>query len=289
MVALALAAVRPDCPSLYSGLEGAPDLPAALACFRANGNWAMVAVMLLDGEGAAVDVAGARAAYQHLLDENGHARDDDAVAMEKILRQRESHPGDARRIDFCREVARTTYSLDLCAAIGDRADERRTRETIAKTRAALAPGQQSLLDELAAAASRLIEADGQRLYQQYIDGSIRTLASYSQRQRVRKTFVDRLQSWGSPAATLTARRSLDDADRELNAVYRKTLAASDASDYQSKVREAQRAWLRYRDAFAKFVSARQPPAASPAIRRLVRSLLTKDRIDELRRDAVAPQ
>jgi uncharacterized protein YecT (DUF1311 family) len=71
-------------------------------------------------------------------------------------------------------------------------------------------------------------------------------------------------------------------DRELNAVYKESLS-SDDPEHRKKAHEAQRAWLRYRDAFARLVVALQPTAAT----RNVRALLTEDRIVELTRDPIA--
>jgi len=86
-------------------------------------------------------------------------------------------------------------------------------------------------------------------------------------------------------ATPAAKRPLQEADRELNAAYKEVMASEDP-EYRSKASEAQRAWLRYRDAFARLMRAMQP--TSPDVERVVHNQLTEDRITELKTDPVAP-
>ena len=282
---LAPAPAPPDCDALYAGGERPRDLPAALACFRDREDWTMVTILLLNGEGAPVDLVGARAAYQKLLKEQGGQPDADAEALGAILRRREAKAKPAGRVDFCRDVAQTTISVNACQAEEDRGGERRARELVAKLRTGLAPAQQKLLDEVAAAAVRLIEADGQRMYQQYLEGSVRNTAALLQQRAVRKNYLDRLGAWVVRRRVPAAARPFEEADRELNAVYKEATGAADPA-YKTKARDAQRAWVRYRDAFARLVSALQPGAE---VERAVRSLITDDRIAELKHDPVAPE
>jgi uncharacterized protein YecT (DUF1311 family) len=284
-VVLALApAAPPDCEALYFGEDRPRDLPGALACFRASEDWTMVTIMLLNGEGARADLKGARAAYESLLKAQGGQPDADGEALGQILRKREANPRAAGRIDFCRDIAQTTLSMNGCPAREDRADDRRTRTLVAKVRTVLAPAQQAQFDEVAAAAARVIEADGQRVYQQFIDGSIRNVAALSQQTLVRKNYRQRVEAWLINRSVPAGGRSFAETDRELNAVYKAEVASAD-DEYRKKARDAQRAWVRYRDAFARLVSGLRT-GSSVEVEQAVRSAITEDRITELKSNPV---
>jgi hypothetical protein len=239
------------------------DLPAARACYEKRQDWLMLAVMQLNGEGGPPDLKGARASTDRL------PRDADTDALKDILKQREAHP-DGPRIDFCNEIARTTRSGDACLSLSDRKEAAAAREAVARARDTLAGPKQALLDQVAAAQIRLVAADGKRLYQQYVEGSIRNQAALQQQLIVRRHFVAHLDQWVVRGEVPAAARSTD-ADGALDAAHRRgeaefmeayTPRPNDpadvartnrtyVADYQRASREAKRAFYAYREAWAR--------------------------------------
>ena len=172
-----------------------------------------------------------------------------------------------------------------------------------KMKADLDPRLFPALDRAQAAFNRFVKAEGDRVYQENIEGSIREHEAMAQEVRVRRHFmatVKRLVM--GPAARLAGPRSLPAADQELNSVYNTTVshyvsynerAAKDATnapdmvaeylgrntDYKTKSRAAQHEWVSYRNAMGEFAAARWPEAHHAED--LARALVTEDRIREL--------
>ena len=72
----------------------------------------MLAILQINGEGAPVDIAGARASLNHV-----ESKDADFEALDRIIKKREANPtAKFPRVDFCKDVANTTPSVDICQA-----------------------------------------------------------------------------------------------------------------------------------------------------------------------------
>jgi len=295
-----------DCEHLYEGDgDGRPrDFVKALACFRAREDWVMVAIMQLNGESTPVDIAGARASYERELAQKG-VGDADDEALDQIIKRREANPtARARRVDFCRDVARTTVSINPCERQEMDRKVRKGAAAHAQLRAKLPAAARASFDKTLRAFDDFVSAESRRAYQRAIDGSIRNQAAMAEEAVLRRHFAAFLKAMveagggGPPAAP----RPLPDADRELNAVYRAEVQdyAADyqqraeetkdaalatqyrgyATDYRTLSRDTQRRWVRYRDAAADLAAARWP--GSETVKDTARALITEDRIKELR-------
>jgi hypothetical protein len=299
-----------DCDAFYYGRRGVrQDFAKALSCYRAEHDWIMVALMQVNGEATPVDLLAARASIERTASEDDGVRykDGDALALEAIIEKRKANPsGKAPRIDFCRDVATITPSVDYCDANAQVKKRAKSDAQLAKMRAALEPPVRSALDRSRSALDRFVKAEGERVYQEYVDGTSRNQEATDQEERVRRNFIATLKRiLVGPAVGLAARRSFADADRELNVAYIDIVAsyvkfneegAADArsrhdgqmaaeyktrnSDFKTKSRAAQHEWVRYRDAMAELAAARWPETRD--VRDLVRALVTEDRIRELR-------
>jgi len=277
-----------DCDALYKG-EGTPrDFSKALACYRAQGDWIMVAIMQVNGEGTPVDLAGARATLRRV-----ESKDADSEALESIIAKREANPSaKGRRVDFCKDVAMTTVSANSCEAEAEEKKTAKSDARLKKMRAGLDARVRAAFDRAQAAFEK-------------IDGSIRNQAAMDQQAQVRRNFMATINVLiGGPADRLVGRRTFGEADKELNAVYNANLSsyvkfneesAADArnrkdaemaatfqtriTDYRAKSRAAQHEWLRYRDAMGSLAAARWPGARE--VQDQARALVTEDRIREL--------
>ncbi len=273
-------AARQDCDALYYG-DGRPkDLAGALACYRADENWVMVAIMQLNGEGTPVDVAGARATFKRLLGSDGFM-DADAEALKTALDDREARPrAKPARIDFCADIAAVTPSLGFCAR---RAEDHAVAEDarrLAELRAGLDPGARPAFDAAVAASQAFIAAEAERVYQKWIEGTIRAQASIAGESFARSDFMRRIQALARTggAAPGAGERSFAEADRQLNVAYKQDVGDA-TPDYKRASRKTQHAWVRYRDAMGKLAAVRWP--ARTDVQDLTRAQVTEDRLVEL--------
>jgi hypothetical protein len=291
----------PDCDALYYGRGRPRDYGGALACYRADGEWLMVAIMQLNGDGTPVDVAAARKSLAAYEDD-----DMDREALDRIIKKREADPkAKGPRVDFCRDVALTTLSSNWCQSWREARAKGVVDARLKELRSRLEAAARPPFDRTLAAFAEFVDAEAERAYQLAVTGSIRNEFAMDQAKLARDHFSATMKILTADrAAVPTAPRPFVDVDRELNAVYRdlersraedyerdarelkdaevKAQYRGYAADYRIKSRDAQRAWLRYRDAAAKLAATRWPQA--PGIEDVVRALVTEGRIRELRND-----
>ena len=116
-----------------------------------------------------------------------------------------------------------------------------------------------------------------------LSGTARAMFQIDAEETLRDDFIAALQSFEAGKYPGQSSQTYSDADARLNSVYRKVMGAVEEhmNDYgavQPKgVRDAERAWLKYRDAWTEFVRLRYPVVAPDDL--LV--LLTNDRISVL--------
>ena len=282
-----------DCEALYYGEGPTKDHVRALACYRKLEDWAMVAVMQLNGEGTPVDVAGARASLGKLEREG---LDADGEALERILKRREANPHvKAGHVDFCADIAQTTPSLAYCASRQEASQTTKSDRRLGKLRARVETAARPSFDAAVVAFRSFVDAEGQRVYQKWIDGTIRGQASIAAESFARTNFMAEMESLATAGAGGPKRgpRSFADADRQLNLVYQgdisddgSTAGEPDAAaqraaarEYRTKARTAQRLWIHYRDAMAKLATTRWPK--DPEVPGVIQALVTEDRLREL--------
>ena len=276
------------CDVYYFGIGQPRDYARAFACETAEPverrNWLLLAMMYLNGEGTARDLGRAREAL-------GHRRPDycgaTCAALDEVLRRQEAAPAKRYpRVDYCRDIALTTPDANYCLGVEERKEELRRKRAGKNLAASLAPEARKRFAALARAFAKFKEADGMREYQNFRDGTIRGEASEIMEKRVAKHYQTALAVWG-PRATQTppSARPLAEADRELNEIYRGIMAGlnadiaqarataepkeraertEDAAGVKTATRDAQRAWLRYAEAWKGFLKSVRPDDA-PAL------------------------
>jgi len=297
-------AVPEDCGALYKGEGQRRDFAKALACFRAQGDWMMVAIMQVNGEGTPVDLRGARASVDRV-----ESKDNDVEAMLKIIAQREANPKlKGRRVDFCKDIAMTTPSWNSCQFVSEGRKTAKNDAQLKQIRTGLDSRVGPAFDRAKAAFERFVKAEGDRVYQEYIDGSIRNQEAMDQEARARRNLMATIKALVTGTADrLVLRRPFAEADKELNVVYSDNVSAyvksnlesaedadrshdargaaehrANIDDYKAKARGAQHEWVRYRDAMGDLAAARWPQILDA--RQRARTIVTEDRIRELRAD-----
>jgi hypothetical protein len=305
-----------DCDAIYYG-DGRPkDDARALACYRSSGDWAMVAVMQLNGEGTPVDVAGARETFQRMRGPDG-TMSIDAAGLDRILKGRETNPRTpGAHIDFCEDVRGRPW-FGYCARREEKRIIAKDDQRLAELRAGVGRRAGPVFDAACTAFRSYADAERDRTRQKYVDRRNGQEAAVNEEVLVRANFMARLEMVAagaarperSPRSFVEAKRALDVAGRDDLRKYESTHDPSKQihnpmgcelvdskgirspcshedpgrtyiHDYQAKSRTAQRLWIRYRDAMARLATTRWP--GEPELGDATRTLITEDRISEMR-------
>lgn len=282
-----------DAQSLYDGQDGkraGRDVVAARQCaYRERGTGAaiqeqgapfggsgLLMMIYANGEGVARNIPLAkRFACEYggaPMEVSGRLEHLDAIARGK----------DRRPIDLCDDIT-SGMMMGFCAARqGDAARaQRETRWTALQS--TWTPPQRAALADMRAAAKAYFDSVARA--ETDLSGTARGMlaeAAYDNLDKALLADVERFERGRLPDA---AARDFANADRALNANYRKVLARLDAAAKPGAdsgrygtvsadgVRATQRLWLAYRDAWVKFAAIRYPAVAADAWR----AWLSRDR------------
>lgn len=300
-----------NCDVYYFGIGQRPDHKRALDCMMAEDehrrDWLLLGVMYLNGEGTPRDLAKAREALMHRRKQTAGFCDASCGALDEAIRRQAASPQKPiARIDYCKDMAQARIDWDYCLGIKDRKAESRRKGEERSLAVDASPEVKKRMQALSKAFAKFKDSDGMREYQNFKDGTIRGEAASTMEARVSKHYKAALAAWGPKASAVsTSPRPLADADRELNAIYRDIMdglnqtldeakAEKDAAQREARVqsvtevknatREAERAWLRYAEAWKALVKELRPDGAA-ALDDL-RAFLTEQRIRELKYSSI---
>lgn len=297
--AIAAPTAWPGCDSYksYSGIGRKVDYEAARQCaWRERlaqqagleprytvlasifGGSAMLTVLYANGEGVERNIPLAlRFACEIPLSDS---------ALIHISQLSETDTRNTKKFRYCDEVGNTfdLSDLDFCAVCDlEIAGQRHIdilntfmRRWTASDRRAFRAVQQSN--------EQYVEAHGRG--EVYQGGTIRNLRTNSVEEHMRVKFLEAVQSFEHGHLPRGSKSDFQTADADLNATYKKLLALAAAQDFKSDdglikpggIRDAQRAWLRYRDAWVSFAKVHYPSTGSDAWL----TLLTSNRVWSLR-------
>lgn len=178
---------------------------------------------------------------------------------------------------FCQDVT-SGLAMGYCAAHMERVDKAERERKIAGISARYTPTQKAALTALLAARKAWITAGDDEVD---LSGTARAALVIDAEARHDDEFLELLtlvSNGGLPAVGAAGAKA---ADAELNSVYGRVMKADEA-DFgtvkKTDIRNVQRAWIRYRDAWIAFAKAAFP-AASPDS---VAAWLTKKRTEDLK-------
>ena len=149
------------------------------------------------------------------------------------------------------------------------------------------------IEALRSSARAFVEADAFWEAEQSRGGTMYVYAETHATLDREGKFLDQLELYTKERAAAATAAELAKADAELNAAYRKRLAGIEPCDPEysncspplepENLREAQRAWIPYRDAWVAFYQERWRGAATPAVlRNEIATALTRARTADLR-------
>jgi uncharacterized protein YecT (DUF1311 family) len=283
----------PDCNSykLYSGIRTKVDFAAARQCAwserlaqRADlepkysvasvfGGSAMLTTIYANGEGVERNISLAL----RFACEGGWAPKEFSYRIDHLEKIRNT-PKD--HFVFCDDIT-SGFMQGFCAAYGSEiADEKRT-ESLNQIMSRFTLAQKTAF----AALQKSQEAYAQAHAAGEIDtsGTARAMYQIDAEDTLRDDFLEALRTFEAGKYPKASAQDFQDADARLNSEYRKVMtdAEQHKSDYGAvqpdRIRNAERAWLKYRDSWMAFVKLRYPTVSDQAWL----LLLTKDRVSIL--------
>lgn len=193
---------------------------------------------------------------------------------------------DTDPLDFCDYVS-SGYGETYCANARYDKVMPRLKMRLDALRAKVTAGEQ--FDAVRKRGEAYADVESQRIGEQARGGSGYVAVSTSAEVDQKERFVVNLERWSNARAAGASIAETRRADNNLNAAYRAAQKKIDKTgedeiaNWKSFLRDAQRAWIAYRDAFAIYYVARWRGEASPAmLRREIVTHLTRERTAELR-------
>ena len=194
-------------------------------------------------------------------------------------------------LDYCDHVTSGRGGL-LCEQLAAESREPEWERRLAAAGRSADASMREPLTRLLAAAQTFTEEEGGYREDGARGGTGYAAFLVAAQQKVYEAFVTTLERYGRERAPAATAAGLQKADRDLNAAYRKALAAAREpcplcreDDHESgpqALREAQRAWIAYRDAWTPWYRQRWAGAATPAaLDREIVTALTAGRAKEL--------
>jgi uncharacterized protein YecT (DUF1311 family) len=187
-------------------------------------------------------------------------------------------------LDFC-DYAESGYGTSWCAQLDLARRSVEWERRIAALRPSLGAAQPSLAG-LRKAANAFVEANAEAVAAESLGGTIYSSQVLGSQATGHEAFVVNLERFAQKRADTATQETLNKADAALNAAYKAAMGREEFSDdhaLSQSLREAQRAWIRYRDAWTAFYRLRWKDAAPPdALDREITAALTAQRTGELR-------
>jgi uncharacterized protein YecT (DUF1311 family) len=169
--------------------------------------------------------------------------------------------------DFCNDITSGLaegYCTDHAASMAAPVREAK----IARIAAGWSPAEMQAFAALRRAQAAFVEAHGGGEVD--LSGTARAAMEIEAEEAERDAFVAMLQRLAAGRAPAFTHTQFVAADAKLNQVYRKALAEAGPADavgpvQKEGIRDAQRAWLRYRDAFLAFAAVKYPQVSRDSL------------------------
>jgi uncharacterized protein YecT (DUF1311 family) len=283
----------PDCNSykLYSGIGAKVDYVAARKCAWSErlaqlanleprytvasvfGGSAMLAVLYANGEGIPQDL---ELAVRFVCEAEGAPKEIE-IRLEHVTTLGKTPKA---KFGFCDDIT-SGFMEGFCAAYGSEFEDQKRINSLKKITAPFTPEQQTVFETVLKAERAYAEAHARGEID--LSGTARAMYQIDAEDTLREDFIEALSSFETGNLPSGSSAGYADADKRLNLAYRNAMsdANKNKSDYGAVqpdgIRDAERAWLKYRDAFIAFAKFRYPDVPAEAWL----TLLTKDRTSVL--------
>jgi len=284
--------VWPECISyrLEAGIGVKEDYAAARRCAWAErlatqanleprytlasvlGGSALLSMLYANGEGVERNIP---LASRFVCEAGGAPFDVEALLDE--LKDRDKHPEDAKgKLSFCDQTG-SGFMQGFCAGLDAEVQDLANASELHVLSSLWSRQQQTALDALVQAQQTYAQAHAKGEIN--LAGTARAAEEFGAEQELRNDFLAALRSFEKGGPPQGSTGDFARADAELNRIYRKALLDADSkkSEYGAVqpdgIREAERDWLKYRDAWIAFAKLRYPTVGADAWL----TLLTNDR------------
>ena len=286
----------PDCNSykLYSGIGTKVDYVTARTCAWSErlaqmadlqpkyttaslfGGSAMLTVLYANGEGVEQNKSLAlRFACESELSDPG-IQDIEKLPTQSHIIQ--------KKFRYCEE-AMTTFEMNFCGAYDAEIALQKRQDALEALMRNWPRKDRDAFESLQKANEGYVNAHGDG--EVYQGGTIRNLRTNGVEEHQRDNFLEAVRLFEGGRLPKGTRADLQKADAELNTTYKKALALAAAQKFQNDeglikadgIRNAERAWLKYRDAWVDFAKVHYANTNSDAWL----TLLTTNRVWSLRR------
>jgi uncharacterized protein YecT (DUF1311 family) len=282
----------PDCNSykLYSGIGTKVDFAAARHCAWSErlaieaglgprytvasvfGGSAMLTVLYANGDGVNRNIPLAL----RFACEQGWAPAEFEGRVSHLKALLSKPAATTPKFSFCGDIT-SGFMGGFCAAYDSEIANARLEDRVRTLVSGFTPAQRTAFDTLRKLEEEYARAHGSGEID--LSGSARAMFEIDAQQSLREDFLAALESFEAGEFPTGSAGAFREADARLNSVYRKVM--SNASTHKSEygavqpegIRNAERAWLKYRDAWVGFAKLRYPAVSTD----VWLALLTKDR------------
>ncbi|WP_348264752.1 DUF1311 domain-containing protein [Telmatobacter sp. DSM 110680] len=272
----------PDCNSykLYSGVGTKIDYAAARQCAwserlaqQANleprytiasvfGGSAMLSVLYANSEGVSQNLTLA----QKFVCEAGGAPAEIKYRLDHVASLKKNASAKAK-FDFCDDIT-SGFMGGFCAARGSEFQDQKRSTILKEIAAPFTLEQKELFETLRKAEAAYAEAHARGEID--LSGTARAMFQIDAEDTLRDDFIEALRTFESGKYPKISAQDFQYADARLNSEYRKAL--TDAEQHKSEygavqpdgIRNAERAWLKYRNAWLAFAKLRYPTVPDQA-------------------------
>lgn len=286
----------PECNSykLYSGIGTKVDYAAARQCAWSErlaqqaglepqysvasvfGGSAMLAVLYTNGDGTPRDL---HLAGRFVCEAEGAPKEIE-IRLEHIESLHDDKKSSESIFEFCDDMT-SGFMEGFCAAYGSEIQDQRREDSIKSITSQFTSAQLVAFNSLLKSEQSYAHAHAAGEID--TSGTARAMYQINAEDTLREDFTEALRTFEAGKYPKGSARDFQDADARLNSEYRK--AMSDAEQHKADygavrpegIRNAQRAWLKYRDSWVAFARLRYPTVSDQAW--LV--LLTNDRTSVL--------
>jgi hypothetical protein len=302
------------CENAYFGIDRRPDYERALSCFETERSWPFIILMRFNGEGAPRDLAKAEATLTAWKREDpGTFNDEQAAPLRKAIDEcKPSNKKTCPRVDYCKELAMSTFYMEICDGVDQISAEAALSRTIAGIRSTLSASDRASFDRVITTFKAYELLEMTRGYDAAADASLRVLAGSGQAAFARDDFL-KLVAATLMAHNLKAVTTIEyaTADHDLSRVFNGDIGETISSwqqvlndpqahdrwhesksyiaDYRKSARESQLQWIKFRDSCAELASSlyRNQAGMDPAVS--MKAAVTQIRIKELRYNPIGPE
>ena len=286
----------PDCNSykLYSGIGTKINYAAARKCAWSErlaqqsnleprysiasvfGGSAMLSVLYANGEGTPQNLTLA----EKFVCEAGGAPAEIRIRLDHVASLAKSNDPSKPKFDFCDDIT-SGFMEGFCAARSSELQDQKRSNSLESVTASFNSEQHKLFNLLLRTQEAYAEAHARGEID--LSGTARAMFQIDAEDTLKEDFIEALHIFEAGKYPSASQADYAEADEKLNAAFRNAMSSAEKSknDYGAVqpdgIRNAERAWLKYRDAFINFTKARYPDVPPAAWL----TLLTKDRISIL--------